>query len=526
MKSNAGSVNAFKRGYTTPQVDFARGTDPASQQNYQSMYGYPPTGAQNGFQPGQMQQNAVQPGPVQWNPISPNSMPQNAVPSKPMQPGPGQSAMVPQNAPFSYQNGYSVPGSYPSYQPQQPAGSFIPQTPYSPGYTTPGYQPGGYVPPQSGAQQPPMNGYQAPVNGGYNPYNQMGKVTPPGGQEQIGNPIPLNGGGYVPPKVPVYRRPLEFREWYILAAGALLIVLFILAVLVFRNPVMKAAVILLAAGSAAFLWIKKDAVTENRRLTYSIVALAVCILTVVSFLIQPGQKDVTNNTGTNSANGQNSASSAVVTDVPIGYGSVSAETPAPVSADNALIDRLVRFFDLWSQNLQDEMLDLCAPSWKAKLSNPRTSLFNLLMNRKPLDCKLESITGTDADTSRRVTLTSSIDRGIIGKKAEKYRMSVLMVKENNEWYIDPQSLQSNELITTPDPNITEAPTPTPSTPVYADTILYYNPKNGEYYHFDQNCKKLNPKYLPLQGSFRYSEINNEPYSKLKPCNVCGAPLRP
>ena len=59
-----------------------------------------------------------------------------------------------------------------------------------------------------------------------------------------------------------------------------------------------------------------------------------------------------------------------------------------------------------------------------------------------------------------------------------------------------------------------------------DPVLYYYPAGGEYYHLDQNCKLVNPKYLPLSDSFLYSELNDDPYRALKPCEVCVAPLRP
>ena len=58
------------------------------------------------------------------------------------------------------------------------------------------------------------------------------------------------------------------------------------------------------------------------------------------------------------------------------------------------------------------------------------------------------------------------------------------------------------------------------------TVLYYHPEGGEYYHVDQNCRLVNEKYLPLQGSFTYAELGDEAYKDLKPCNVCGAPRRP
>ena len=71
--------------------------------------------------------------------------------------------------------------------------------------------------------------------------------------------------------------------------------------------------------------------------------------------------------------------------------------------------------------------------------------------------------------------------------------------------------------------ITETPSPTETPAIYPDTVLYYNPSGGEYYHLDQNCKRINERYLPLQGHFKYSELTNDKYSKLKPCAICGAP---
>ncbi len=47
-----------------------------------------------------------------------------------------------------------------------------------------------------------------------------------------------------------------------------------------------------------------------------------------------------------------------------------------------------------------------------------------------------------------------------------------------------------------------------------DIFLYYQPDGGEYYHLDQNCKRVHPKYLPLQDSFLYSELNDEAYRDL------------
>ena len=145
-----------------------------------------------------------------------------------------------------------------------------------------------------------------------------------------------------------------------------------------------------------------------------------------------------------------------------------------------------------------------------------------MANRTPKDYAVESVSGTDYDTSRTVTVVSTMDRNN-GKDPVKYRLSIIMVNEGDEWYVDPQSLQTYEAADTPDPSITETPSPTETPAIYPDTVLYYNPSGGEYYHLDQNCKRINERYLPLQGHFKYSELTNDKYSKLKPCAICGAP---
>ena len=58
-----------------------------------------------------------------------------------------------------------------------------------------------------------------------------------------------------------------------------------------------------------------------------------------------------------------------------------------------------------------------------------------------------------------------------------------------------------------------------------DEILYYNPDGGSKYHTALYCLSTNSKYLPYKGKFTYAEINDEKYSSLQPCHVCGAPGR-
>ena len=57
-----------------------------------------------------------------------------------------------------------------------------------------------------------------------------------------------------------------------------------------------------------------------------------------------------------------------------------------------------------------------------------------------------------------------------------------------------------------------------------DTVLYYNPKGGQYYHTQDHCYsavKKNTEFEP----FKYGQLDDEPYSKLKRCEYCTPPLR-
>ena len=52
-----------------------------------------------------------------------------------------------------------------------------------------------------------------------------------------------------------------------------------------------------------------------------------------------------------------------------------------------------------------------------------------------------------------------------------------------------------------------------------DTPLYYNPKGGSKYHAQAECVNIKKRYLPLE-SFPYSQLDEEPYSKLAACPYC------
>lgn len=312
-------------------------------------------------------------------------------------------------------------------------------------------------------------------------------------------------------------------------------VLFVLGLVLSNLPVLKWVFIGLAVVAVAALWIK-PIVASNVRLTFSGVYAALAVVALVSVLTgtTPPDNTLNNPSGNNYQDplagqqdpnqlpsGNDGGLGVFVTEPP-----TVLTTPEPDNLGGEAIEQLSSFFYFWSVNNQTNMLTLCAPSWQRSVETPATALFSYIANRFPLEWNFEKISGTDNDTARTVTAVATIDRQ--NRNApEKYRFQVLMLKEDGIWYVDPSSLQTNEKETaTPtgtNAMATQPPTPAPASD---NTVLYYNPDGGSFYHLDANCTSTDKKFLPFKGSFTYQEINNSPYSDLSPCQECSAPRRP
>ena len=361
------------------------------------------------------------------------------------------------------------------------------------------------------AAQLQQNGYTS----GYMPQNQMA------------------GGGFVAqaPGQGAARGGFQFDNVKLILLSAVLLVMFVIGVLA-HVTALKWIFAALALAAIVLFWLR-PLIDTNKRLCFTVVFGLLLILALIPFgssapdtQTAGGAKGtgtvVVNNRGASETGGPNAAqnlgqSGTVVTEAP----QQSMVTPGPVD-DTATTDQLQSFFYFWSVNKEDEMLSLCAPSWQTSVDSPKTALFGIKANRTPQDYTIEKVSGTSEDNTRTVTLTSTMDRNN-GKAAVKYRLNVLMVKENGIWYVDPSSLRSYDPVESAAP-VTATATPT-TPPVNGKTVLYYNPDGGSKYHLDQNCQSTNQRYLPLKGQFTYDQLNDSKYSKLQPCNVCDAPVR-
>ena len=273
---------------------------------------------------------------------------------------------------------------------------------------------------------------------------------------------------------------------------------------------------------------------SSTRLIISMVYVALCVATI-AMLLQGG-----NDARRASAQLPSVPASQQQTASPEDPGAVVAtpqpapvETPVPaVVGPSEAERRLELFMSLWQINNTSEMVSLVQPSWCSQQENPSQALFNVLMNRTPEDFVIEDVSGSDTDNSRTVTMRATINKNT-GKAPIVYRFMVMMVKEGNEWYVNPNSLATNDEVETTEENVvnnknatgnvTEPPrtTVTPAPP--ASTLLYYN-DGANYYHMDPNCVSVKSEYLPFDFSFSYGDLKTVMNQNgLSPCLKCNAP---
>ena len=444
------------------------------------------------------------------------------------------------------QQGYQQPYGQQGYQ--QPYGQQGYQQPYGQGYEQQGYQ-------QPYAQQP----YQQ------QPYDQQGFVQPGGYQQQgYQQPNPAyNQQGYsqqnpqetdLPPEqqyaqytpdgqrvYPTSGRsgfrvqPAAHREipWDTIAKVLMFGVLPILFILsmVFAWTAVKWVVLVGAVASIAALWLR-ELVTPNARLVLSLLLASAAVVCLVSALAtnaadnqNPAQPNQSGQMQQGSTSGNNLDVNLTATDTP---NPAPTPTATPVDDSEECYAQLHSFFTLWKNNAISQMVNLTAPSWRSSIKGGTDAvtqkLFGeVLTNRTPVSWDFTAITGTSNDIARMVTVRAVINKNnTLGESV--YLWKVRMVKEDGVWYVDPATLQSNEQESTATPTNALATQPVLNTS-HPDLLIYYNPEGGTYYHIDPNCESLNPKYRPLSGVIKWSQIEDDPYDKLEQCKRCGAPLR-
>ena len=488
-----------------------------------SQWGQQPAAGQNPAAPYGQQPQA---GYSQQSPYG--QQPQAGYPQQPY----GQQPYQPQ----AYQSQPYQPQSYASemYQPQarQAQESYQQQSwqpygqDYQQGYAAqPGYPQQGYAQQAYPQQQPYQQGMQngQPLQQGYP------QQTAPGAPQQpvVYNAQPVYSGYVSQPrgKAPVIDAEIIMK---VVLCGVLPI-LFVLGLL-FKSQVLCWIFLAGAVAAVAAMWLR-ELVDEKVRLTATLVygVLAVVAL-VTAFNGAPANGDPAQQAGNTGMSGnasqQGSYGTGMTWEATPSPTQVPTPTPDPYQEAGQAAEQLQSFFYFWHVNNDENMLALTAPSWRAQQEKPLEALYQIRANRTPLDnCNIISISGSEADTMRTAKVEVSISKNIINREPQLYSFDVIMLKEDDVWYVDPLSLTSNETVQTTKAQTNEMPTQPVLNTGAPSMVLYYNPDGGSYYHADPNCYKIDKKYLPLKGQFLYSQLNDAPYSELKNCTGCGAPLR-
>ena len=426
------------------------------------------------------------------------------------------------------QQGYQQPYGQQGYQ--QPYG----QQPYQQQpYDQQGFvQPGGYQQPyeQQGYQQPnpaynqQEYGQQNPQETDLPPEQQYAQYTPDG---QRVYPTSGRSGFRVQPAA---RREIPWDTIAKVLMFGVLPILFILS-MVFAWTAVKWVVLVGAVASIAAMWIR-ELVTPNARLVLSLLLASAAVVCLVSALAtnasdnqNPAQPNQSGQMQQGSTSGNNLDVNLTATDTP---NPAPTPTATPVDDSEECYAQLHSFFTLWKNNAISQMVNLTSPSWRSSIKGGTDAvtqkLFGeVLTNRTPVSWDFTAITGTSNDIARMVTVRAVINKNnTLGESV--YLWKVRMVKEDGVWYVDPATLQSNEQESTATPTNALATQPVLNTS-HPDLLIYYNPEGGTYYHIDPNCESVNPKYRPLSGVIKWSQIEDDPYDKLEQCKRCGAPLR-
>ncbi len=489
-----------------------------------------------------------QPGVIPPVPPVQQGFAQQPVYSTPQQMPPNSPQFQPPQtfaAPVFMQSGVPLPPMQSSFQQPNmpPIGNMASAQPASPAFSS---RMQGFVPPAMQPAAPtvqPANPMQAPFAPMQQPMPPFGSMqTPPVYNYQAVQP-PVASKPMQPvqsvatPAAPkTESRPLDADKLWTVFLFGLIPLLFIPCLFVsgiwswVRYVFIGAAVIGLSG-----MWYRQM-YTPTVRLITSMVYVALCIGSIA--MLMQGASDI------RQTSASNTTSAVTQQQVPSSDGSVLPSesmtpspsitaTPAPVSGPSEAERRLELFMNLWMNNDTTQMVQLVQPSWCSQQENPSMQLFMVLSNRTPEDFTIEEISGTDTDNSRTVTMRATINKNT-GKAPSIYRFMVMMVREGDEWYVNPNSLATNDeqkqtatdenVVNTQDTGtVTEPPrtTVTPAPP--ASTTLYYN-VGANFYHMDPNCDSVKAEYLPFDMSFSYSELKEvRKANNLSPCLKCDAP---
>ncbi len=319
------------------------------------------------------------------------------------------------------------------------------------------------------------------------------------------------------------------RHVFLSLVLSFLLPLLFLASLIIPSNELRWAFLAVTALSVLSMWIL-GAFVRSARNTMTVIYIALSVVIGLALFINQQSPEALRAIATRNP------PSAVQQDQQALMNAMATEAPEPTTDPSSLIPeaqkRLKGFFDAWGKNQIQEILKYCSPAWINATPAHTNVLFQSLSGNIPLDFEVENDNGSDANANRVITVKAHFQDGA---ETKAYRLNVRMVKTNDVWYVDPNSLDlvpvneaaeqkasiSNNMVinTTIAPEVTKDPNE-------PQIVVYYNKEGkGKYYHTDKHCPAVASQWWPLT-EFSFDLINSREFKNLLPCQKCGAPPRP
>lgn len=207
-------------------------------------------------------------------------------------------------------------------------------------------------------------------------------------------------------------------------------------------------------------------------------------------------------------------------------------TSAPLNANYQAAQQVLNtYMQMWQNESWEEMVEYTLPSWRTAVESPRQQLFWAYTSFKLNSWTITGESATVSD-SASFTVIANTTRNTGTREQITQQYNALLFSVDGSWYVDPDSMRNGIQVTATEPptaagdtTVSTAFTPEPTTDPNLE--LWYNSQGGEYYHSRRDCSEINlDKYGEYMKSFRYEELEDEPYSKLLPCRYCDAPAAP
>ncbi len=204
---------------------------------------------------------------------------------------------------------------------------------------------------------------------------------------------------------------------------------------------------------------------------------------------------------------------------------------------------LTSYLQNWQQQNWENMVQYTTPTWRSAQTNPQLQLYwnhaIWLLNSWTMTAQNAEM---NADSITFSVLTDLSKNTSTGEAVTK-RFDALVLKVDDTWYVDPDSMRNGIVVTETADAMAEAnaaaleesgadesqvvsSSSDQTSGTDPNLELWYNSDGGSFYHLLEHCESIGAEYYDKMQSFTYSQLSDSPYDKLKPCKTCGAPDRP